>query len=232
MVLENVELPGWLFEGEQAAPEVAAAAAVAAQEAVPTTEEQQAAAKQAAAEAAAAEQQDESLDAVLAQEAAEGVAGEAEAAAEMQVDGAADEAAQEALQEAASQRQQPQPQAEAEGSDGEEEDEGEDEEDYCHLCGQSGATSGAAGARVGTLCSCVMHCGRVHLCAGYSAAANPAHLLTLPPPPPPPPPVLPADEGDVLLLCDSCDNACHLSCCNPPLKRVPKASQGRSRGRH
>ncbi|PSC70702.1 Bromodomain adjacent to zinc finger domain 2A [Micractinium conductrix] len=167
VVLENVELPGWLFEGEQAAPEVAAAAAVAAQEAVPTTEEQQAAAKQAAAEAAAAEQQDESLDAVLAQEAAEGVAGEAEAAAEMQVDGAADEAAQEALQEAASQRQQPQPQAEAEGSDGEEEDEGEDEEDYCHLCGQS-------------------------------------------------------DEGDVLLLCDSCDNACHLSCCNPPLKRVPK----------
>ncbi len=31
-----------------------------------------------------------------------------------------------------------------------------------------------------------------------------------------------ADEGDILLLCDSCDNACHLSCCNPPLKRVPK----------
>lgn len=32
----------------------------------------------------------------------------------------------------------------------------------------------------------------------------------------------PADEGDILLLCDSCDNACHLSCCHPPLKRVPK----------
>ena len=32
----------------------------------------------------------------------------------------------------------------------------------------------------------------------------------------------PADEGDILLLCDSCDNACHLSCCQPPLKRVPK----------
>ena len=31
-----------------------------------------------------------------------------------------------------------------------------------------------------------------------------------------------ADEGDILLLCDSCDNACHLSCCAPPLKRVPK----------
>ncbi|KAI3437873.1 hypothetical protein D9Q98_000319 [Chlorella vulgaris] len=31
-----------------------------------------------------------------------------------------------------------------------------------------------------------------------------------------------SDEGDILLLCDSCDNACHLSCCNPPLKRVPK----------
>ena len=30
------------------------------------------------------------------------------------------------------------------------------------------------------------------------------------------------DEGDVLLLCDGCDNACHLSCCHPPLKRVPK----------
>ena len=30
------------------------------------------------------------------------------------------------------------------------------------------------------------------------------------------------EEGDVMLLCDGCDNACHLSCCNPPLKRVPK----------
>jgi len=32
------------------------------------------------------------------------------------------------------------------------------------------------------------------------------------------------EEGDVLLLCDSCDNACHLSCCDPPLKRVPKGN--------
>ncbi|KAK9815582.1 hypothetical protein WJX72_006239 [[Myrmecia] bisecta] len=31
-----------------------------------------------------------------------------------------------------------------------------------------------------------------------------------------------AEEGDVLLLCDSCDAACHLGCCAPPLKRVPK----------
>lgn len=31
-----------------------------------------------------------------------------------------------------------------------------------------------------------------------------------------------SEEGDVLLLCDSCDNACHLTCCQPPLKRVPK----------
>lgn len=30
------------------------------------------------------------------------------------------------------------------------------------------------------------------------------------------------EEGDVLLLCDGCENACHLSCCDPPLKRVPK----------
>lgn len=30
------------------------------------------------------------------------------------------------------------------------------------------------------------------------------------------------DDGDVLLLCDSCDNACHLACCKPPRKRVPK----------
>eukprot|EP00890_Picochlorum_soloecismus_P006052 jgi/Picsp_1/6448/NSC_03795-R1_bromodomain adjacent to zinc finger domain protein 2a len=30
------------------------------------------------------------------------------------------------------------------------------------------------------------------------------------------------NEGDVLLLCDSCDNACHLACCDPPRKRVPK----------
>ena len=26
----------------------------------------------------------------------------------------------------------------------------------------------------------------------------------------------------MLLLCDGCDGACHLTCCNPPLKRVPK----------
>lgn len=31
-----------------------------------------------------------------------------------------------------------------------------------------------------------------------------------------------ADEGDVLLLCDSCDNACHLACARPQLKRIPK----------
>lgn len=31
-----------------------------------------------------------------------------------------------------------------------------------------------------------------------------------------------ADEGDVLLLCDSCDNACHLHCAVPALRRVPK----------
>lgn len=30
------------------------------------------------------------------------------------------------------------------------------------------------------------------------------------------------NEGDVLLLCDACDNACHLACCDPPRKRVPK----------
>lgn len=30
------------------------------------------------------------------------------------------------------------------------------------------------------------------------------------------------DDGDILLLCDSCDNACHLQCCKPALKRVPK----------
>jgi hypothetical protein len=30
------------------------------------------------------------------------------------------------------------------------------------------------------------------------------------------------DDGDVLLLCDSCDNACHLACCKPPRKTVPK----------
>ena len=30
------------------------------------------------------------------------------------------------------------------------------------------------------------------------------------------------DDGDVLLLCDSCDNACHLGCCKPARKTVPK----------
>lgn len=32
-----------------------------------------------------------------------------------------------------------------------------------------------------------------------------------------------ADEGDVLLLCDGCDNACHLGCARPMLRRVPKS---------
>lgn len=31
-----------------------------------------------------------------------------------------------------------------------------------------------------------------------------------------------ADEGDVLLLCDACDNACHLGCARPLLRRIPK----------
>lgn len=31
-----------------------------------------------------------------------------------------------------------------------------------------------------------------------------------------------SEEGDVLLLCDGCDNGCHLTCCNPPLKHIPK----------
>jgi hypothetical protein len=30
------------------------------------------------------------------------------------------------------------------------------------------------------------------------------------------------DDGDILLLCDSCDNACHLGCCKPARKTVPK----------
>ncbi|CAL8463591.1 g3125 [Coccomyxa elongata] len=31
-----------------------------------------------------------------------------------------------------------------------------------------------------------------------------------------------AEEGDVLLLCDGCDNACHLGCARPVLRRIPK----------
>lgn len=30
------------------------------------------------------------------------------------------------------------------------------------------------------------------------------------------------DDGDILLLCDACDNACHLGCCKPARKTVPK----------
>ena len=30
------------------------------------------------------------------------------------------------------------------------------------------------------------------------------------------------DDGDILLLCDACDNACHLACCKPARKTVPK----------
>ena len=30
-----------------------------------------------------------------------------------------------------------------------------------------------------------------------------------------------ADEGDVLLLCDGCDNAFHLQCTKPRLRKIP-----------
>lgn len=146
VVLENVELPGWLFEGEQQAPEVAAAAAVAAEVeaavAVPDEEASEEHVAAARAEAAAEEEEEQQREAIVVE-------------AGMDVDGSAAEQVQGLAQEAA---------AEA-ISDAEEGEEGE--ADFCHLCGQS-------------------------------------------------------DEGDILLLCDSCDNACHLSCCNPPFKRVPK----------
>ena len=34
-----------------------------------------------------------------------------------------------------------------------------------------------------------------------------------------------ADEGDVLLLCDGCDQAYHLQCAKPRLRRVPAGAQ-------
>ncbi len=36
-----------------------------------------------------------------------------------------------------------------------------------------------------------------------------------------------ADEGDVLLLCDGCDKACHLGCARPVLRRIPKSAPAR-----
>ena len=38
-----------------------------------------------------------------------------------------------------------------------------------------------------------------------------------------------AEEGDVLLLCDSCDSAFHLQCAKPRLRRIPAGEPSASR---
>lgn len=140
VVLESVELPGWLFGGEAAAPEVAEAAALAAEDLGPGAqapaalpeEEAVADAEHAAAATGTCEQQ---VEAEVEQAASE---------AAMDVDGLASPpaaAAAQQPQEAASQRRQPsQPAVDAAASDDEEE---EAEEDYCHVCGKSGEPGGA-----------------------------------------------------------------------------------------
>jgi hypothetical protein len=220
VVLENVELPGWLFEGEQAAPDVEAAAAVVA------AEQQEVASAPAEAPAAADAVQEEDEQQQAVQPAAEEEEEEQEEA-RMDVDAAAvAQAPQQAPASAAAKHGQQQQQEEAAASDAEEED-----EDFCHLCGQSGECAGgqqagrrcgqqrllsaaARGTAMGTSITRNSHC-----CFSLISSQ---HL-------PPCSSCLPclscpacADEGDILLLCDSCDNACHLSCCTPPLKRVPK----------
>ena len=64
VVLENVELPGWLFQGEQAAPEVEAAVAVVAaeQEAAPPAQPEEPSQQ---AEEAAEPQQSQQAEAVV-----------------------------------------------------------------------------------------------------------------------------------------------------------------------
>ena len=132
VVLENVELPGWLFEGEQAAPEVEAAAAVVAAE----QHETAAPPAEAPAAAAAVQQQEEEEE---QQQAVQPAAEEEREEAEMDVDGAAvAQASQQAQASAATQQQQ----EEAAASDAEN---GEEEEDFCHLCGQSGECAGGVG---------------------------------------------------------------------------------------
>ncbi len=134
VVLDSVELPGWLFGGEVAAPEVAEAEALAAEEpelgteapAVVLEQEAAAGAEQAAATAAVDEQHAE----------------QAVSEAAMEVDNVASHppaALPEQPHEAASQRRQlSQLAVETAASEEEESEDEAEEEDYCHLCGKSG----------------------------------------------------------------------------------------------
>lgn len=156
VVLESVELPGWLFGGEVAAPEVAEAAALAAEEPQPGAQaptvvlEQDAAAgtEQAAATAAVDEQQAEvDMEQAVSETAVE-------------VDNVASPppaALPEQPHEAASQRRQlSQLAVETAASEEEESDDEAEEEDYCQLCGKSGEPKRAlrCGANYSSGCWC------------------------------------------------------------------------------
>lgn len=140
VVLDSVELPGWLFNGEQEAPGLAEAAALAEEElepgvqglAAPPQQEAATGAEQAGAVAPAGEQPAEAKVEQAASEAAVGA----------DVGGPASPPAAAGPQEpldAASQRRQPaQPAAEAAASEGCGDDEEAEEADYCHVCDKSG----------------------------------------------------------------------------------------------
>lgn len=101
---------------------------------------------------------------------------------------------------------------ESEAEEDEEEDEEEGEEDVCHLCGASDEgdilllcdSCGEGAGRAGTEPPGCPRCSAGRRPRAPGCPARPLTRLALVPA------ALPAD------------NACHLSCCNPPLKRVPK----------
>jgi hypothetical protein len=194
VVLDSVELPGWLFDGEQPAPEVEAAAAVAAEEdAAPPTEAVEVGAPAAAEQAAELADDVDDEDAEQQQHGGGAVQSEVEGGHHAAVQAEAE-------------------QADSDAASGEAGEEGEEDEDCCHVCGQSGEAGDAAAhwrRRFARDAISMLPALRT------PPARQPAHRPSIALRPT-------ADEGDVLLLCDSCDNACHLSCCTPPLKRVPK----------
>ena len=258
-----MELPGWLFQGERPAPEVEAAEAVVAaeQEAAPAAQPEELVQQ---AEEPAAPQQSQQAEAAVEQPQPVADAAEVEPAAEQEQEAhqaaAADAGAlagefswwfggSASIWPAAAVHKMPpschlmctaahahpllplpchaapaEEAAEAASEGEQEEEEEEESEDFCHICGQSDEGD------ILLLCD---SCGEQ---AGLENVGSLEQMLSMVPTTcvrafssmPTALGALPSNPAPVLLsmpapsLNPCADNACHLSCCNPPLKCVPK----------